>query len=161
MVKFHSSLSKQTVYLRYFYFMKLSKRISPERLKRICSNRSNHEVVLVAQPLGGSKPEIIAVGRLCKLANSKDAEIALLVSDAYQRRGLGTELLNRLLHIARARDTQRVFADVLVENRAVERIARKLDFPVEYKIEGGVIRAEISLSSKTGQRPLTRERFKE
>ena len=43
--------------------------------------------------------KIIAVGRLKRLKETNDAEIAVLVSDQYQALGLATEILNRLLHI--------------------------------------------------------------
>ena len=45
--------------------------------------------------------EILAVGRLSKMPGGKQAEVAVLVTDLYQRQGLGTELLQRLIEIAR------------------------------------------------------------
>ncbi len=49
MVEFHSSLSERTIYLRYFYYFKLNKRTSHERLARICSIDAEREIVLVVE----------------------------------------------------------------------------------------------------------------
>ncbi len=45
--------------------------------------------------------EIIGVGSFIKEPNVKSAEIALLVTDQFQRKGLGTELLRRLIQVGR------------------------------------------------------------
>jgi acetyltransferase len=72
-------------------------------LVRIWFSDYEREIVLVAdykdQPTG--KQYILGVGRLNKLQADKEAEVAVLVSDQYQHLGLGTELLRRLVQIAR------------------------------------------------------------
>ena len=45
--------------------------------------------------------EILAVGRLSKMPGSREAEVAVLVSDHYQRYGLGSELVRCLIQVAR------------------------------------------------------------
>ena len=49
MVKFHETLSEQSVYQRYFSVLKLSQRIAHERLTRICFNDYDREIALVAE----------------------------------------------------------------------------------------------------------------
>jgi len=147
MVKFHGSLSRNTVYLRYFYYMKLSTRTAQERLARICLIDAERDIVLVADH---KKPqtqehEIIAVGRLSKLPSSHDAEFAILVSDRYQAKGLGTEILRRLLRIARKANIERIISQILPENTVMLRINKKLGVPVHYKLEDGIVMAEIIL----------------
>ncbi len=155
MVKFHESLSDQTVYLRYFCYMKLGKRTSHERLARICSLDPKREMVLVVEydPIsyslakrGGVENEIVAVSRLNKYENSKDAEIAALVSDKYQGQGLGSEMLNRLFHIAHEANIEHVIADILPQSTVMKRINEKLDFSVKHKIEDGVLKAIFTLN---------------
>ena len=89
MVKFHATLSDRTVYLRYFCSLSLVRRTSHERLGRICFCDYDREMVLVAEyrdPQSGEL-HILAVGRLNKLQTDKEAEVAVVVSDEYQRRG--------------------------------------------------------------------------
>ena len=72
MVWFHETLSDETVYLRYFHPMKLSKRVSHERLTRICDVDYETEMVLVAECETSSprEQEIIAVSRMNRLPDS-------------------------------------------------------------------------------------------
>jgi acetyltransferase len=69
LVKFHQTLSGETVYHRYFSALKLSQRIARERLLRICFNDYDREIALVAEYKADSPsdPEILSVGRLSKL----------------------------------------------------------------------------------------------
>ena len=98
MVKFHETLSERSVYLRYFQPMKLSQRTAHERLTRICFIDYDREMALVrADAIRHGEREILGVGRLTKIHGTNDGEVAVLISDKYQGRGLGKELLARLL----------------------------------------------------------------
>ena len=101
MIQFHKTLSEHSVYCRYFHFIKLSQRIAHERLTRLCFIDYDREMALVADYHNPqtSTHEILAVARLSKLHGINEAEFALLVSDSYQRQGLGTELLERLIQV--------------------------------------------------------------
>ncbi|MEG5164549.1 bifunctional acetate--CoA ligase family protein/GNAT family N-acetyltransferase, partial [Microcoleus sp. AT3-A2] len=101
MVLFHKELSEESVYLRYAHMVKLKHRIAHERLTRICFIDYDREMVLVAdrQDPETSEHRILGVARLSKLHGTNQAEFALIVSDSYQQRGLGTELLRRMLVI--------------------------------------------------------------
>lgn len=129
MVKFHNTLSDRTVYMRYFCSLSLARRTDHERLAHICSCDYVSEMVLVAESKNSRTGEhsILAVGRLNNLKNSQ-AEAALLVADAYQRLGLGTELLRRLLDIARDEGIHRILAEMLRDNVAVQRVFKRCGF---------------------------------
>ncbi len=89
MVKFHETLSEESVYNRYFSALKLSQRVAHERLTRICFNDYDREIALVAElkvPKGEEK-KILGVGRLSKQHGRNEAEFAVLVSDEWQRPG--------------------------------------------------------------------------
>jgi acetyltransferase len=129
-VEFHTGLSEQSVYLRYFYPMALDQRIAHERLTRICFIDYDREMVLVAEradPTTGRRA-IIGVGNLIKVHGTSDGEFAAVVADAYQGQGLGSELLRRLIAIGRDERLDRVVADVLPENRDMQRLFQKLGF---------------------------------
>ncbi len=144
MVRFHESLSDRSVYLRYFHHMQLSSRVTHERLTRICFIDYDREMVLAAE---SAQAEIIAVGRLTRERGSADAEFALLVSDAWHAQGLGTELLRRLISLARHEGIVRVFGDILAENHAMHDICRQLGFDMHYSIADGVVKASLAIPS--------------
>jgi len=150
MVKFHESLSDRTVYLRYFTSLSLSRRTAHERLVRICTVDYEHEMVLVAEhtdPQSGEQ-QILAVARLNQLPSDhlpKEAEIAVLVSDGYQRQGLGTELLRRLIQIAQDMKISRLVAEVLWDNLPMQAIFRSLGFQLRIPSEGPSVEAALDL----------------
>ena len=132
-VKFHGTLSEESVYLRYFHMMKLQTRVAHERLSRLCFIDYDREMALVADrknPDTGEH-EILGIGRLSKLYGTKEAEFSMLISDRCQCRGLGTELLRRLLAIGQDEKLQYITAEILSENRAMQHVCQKLGFRLE------------------------------
>jgi acetyltransferase len=145
MVDFHRSLSEQSVYLRYFRSFQFDQRVAHERLVRICFVDYDRDMVLVAERPApdGEEDDIIGVGRLSKIYGTNDAEFALLINDDYQAKGIGTELLRRLLDIAREEGIDRVLAYLLQENRGMYQICKNLDF--NFSREDDMIKAEIEV----------------
>ncbi len=142
MAHFHEGLSERSVYLRYFYPMKLSQRVEHERLARICFIDYDREMALVVQMPDG---QIAAAGRIIKLTDSSDAEYAILVADAFQRQGLGTELLRRLVEIAKQEGVERIFGNVLYDNTDMLRVTERLGFHVQGMPKDGVMRVMLEL----------------
>jgi acetyltransferase len=129
MVDFHGTLSDRTVYLRYLHPIALSQRVAHERLSRICFVDYDREIVLVAErSAADDRRQIVGVGRLSRLPWTPEAEFALLVSDGFQGRGLGTELLRRLLEIGRDERLRRIVGYISVENQEMLRVARNVGF---------------------------------
>jgi acetyltransferase len=145
-VAFHSTLSEQSVYLRYFYPMSLEQRTAHERLTRICFIDYDREMVLVAERIDPSSAQraIIGVGRLMKIRGTNQAEFAAVITDAYQGQGLGSELLRRLIAIGRDERLERVLADVLPDNRDMQRLFKKLGFRFR-RVLGEPVRVELDL----------------
>ncbi len=132
-VEFHKTLSEESVYLRYFNMMKLSRRIAHERLTRVCFIDYDREMTLVADYINPDtgKHEILGAGSLSKLHGVNEAEFAMLVSDAYQRQGLGTEILRRLIQVGRNEKLDRIKGETLPENAAMQRVCEKVGFQIE------------------------------
>ncbi len=148
LVAFHGTLSERTVALRYFHAMKLSTRVAHERLTRICFVDYDREMVLVAERTGPEAEggrEVLAVGRLSKIRSTGDAEFALLISDHFQKRGLGTALLTRLIAIARDEGIRRIVGSILPENLGMRRVCEKLGFGLSHDVEDSVIKAEMTV----------------
>jgi acetyltransferase len=147
LVAFHGTLSERTVALRYFHAMKLSTRVAHERLTRICFVDYDREMALVAErdaPAAGGH-EVLGVGRLGKVRGTSEAEFALLISEGFQRLGLGTALLERLIQIGRDEGVARIFGTILPENIGMRRICEKLGFRVSHVADDGVLMAERDL----------------
>jgi acetyltransferase len=147
MVQFHQTLSEHSVYFRYFHMIKLSQRVAHERLIRICFNDYDRELALVAdrQDPQTSEHAILAVGRLSKRPGKNEAEFALLVGDPFQGQGLGSELLRRLLQVGRDERLDRIVADILPDNYAMQRICKELGFRLQHRMDEGVVEAELVL----------------
>lgn len=145
MVKFHETLSDRTVYFRYLHSLQLSQRVAHERLTRICFIDYGREWALVAEKEGinaGDK-EIIGVGRLTRSQTEGEAEFAILVTDTYQRQGIGRELLARLVEIGKAEGVSVITGQILPENYGMQRVAQKLGFEVHHDVEEGLVVARM------------------
>jgi acetyltransferase len=137
MVKFHETLSEESVYHRYFTALKLSQRVAHARLTRICFNDYDREIALVAESRteNSEDKKILGVGRLSKLHGVNEAEFAVLVSDSCHGQGLGTELLKQLIKIGAAEKLTRIVGQILPENHAMQTICKKIGFQVHYNVE--------------------------
>ena len=147
MVQFHQTLSERSVYLRYFNALKLSQRIAHDRLMRICFIDYDREMALVAvrtDPTTAAQ-EILGVGRLSRLHGINEAEYAVLVGDQWQRQGLGTELLRRMLEIARQEKIARVVGSFLEENYEMQSVSKKLGMKLVRALDEPLVRAFIDL----------------
>jgi acetyltransferase len=147
LIEFHKELSERSVYLRYFQPLKLSQRTTHERLTRICFIDYNREMALVAERQNEQgQAEIVAVGRMSKLHGVPEAELAALVRDGFQGKGLGTELYRQLLQVARDEKLGKVHSNMLRENHEMVAICRSLGFHLsDGDREDNLILAELAL----------------
>ena len=146
MEAFNSSISPQSIYLRYFHPVSSARLTSHEQLASMCFIDYDREMALVALHRNeDGDVEIIGMGQLTKLHGSNDSEFALLISDRIQRSGLGTKLLSMLLDIGRHEGVERVVAEILSENEGMRRVCERLGFSFKRIPGAGVIHAEIAL----------------
>lgn len=147
MVKFHETLSEKSVYLRYFHMENLGARVAHDRLIRKCFIDYDREMALVvdrAAPDTG-RHQILGIGRLSKSHDTKEGEVAVLVSDRYQNLGLGTELVRRLIQVGRDEELQEIVANILPENVAMQGLANRFGFKVRQAAEPGTVVAVLNL----------------
>ncbi len=147
MVKLHETLSERSVYFRWLHLLQLSQRIAHERLIGVCFIDYDREMALVADyynPQSGQH-ELLGVGRLIKTSEANEAEFAVLVADQFQRKGIGTELLRRLIQFARAEKLQRLTGDILTENLGMQAVCKKLGISLQYSPEDNLMKAELEL----------------
>jgi len=146
MVQFHHTLSERSVYLRYFCSLSLSTRVEHERLVRICFASYDRGFALVADrknPDTGQH-EVLGVGRFSAL-NRTEAEAAVLVSDQWQGRGLGTELLAGVARVAREEKFQRLCGEILRDNLPTQAIFKKAGFRLRSTEDPSSVSASLQL----------------
>ncbi|WP_031466158.1 bifunctional GNAT family N-acetyltransferase/acetate--CoA ligase family protein [Sciscionella sediminilitoris] len=136
--EFHAKLSERTRYFRYFGPYP---RIPDKDLRRFTTVDHSGRVAFVAT-LGG---EIISVGRYERLDDGDSAEVAFVVADAHQGRGLGSILLEHLAAAARENGFRRFVAEVLAENATMVRVFRDAGYQVSRAIEEGVLHLEFDI----------------
>jgi acetyltransferase len=68
-----------------------------------------------------------------------------VVSDQWQGKGIGKELLSRLLIVGADEKLTKLMADILPDNRDIMRICEKLGFSLKHSLDDEVVRAEFSL----------------
>ncbi|GAA5114396.1 GNAT family N-acetyltransferase [Haloechinothrix salitolerans] len=137
-VAFHGKLSDETRYLRYFGAYP---RIPERDLKRF-SVVDHYNRVAFAALLGG---EIVAVGRYERLDGGPSAEVAFVVADAHQGRGLGSILLEHLAAAAAECGIERFVAEVLAENRAMVRVFAEAGYQVSKELDHGALHLEFDI----------------
>ena len=122
-------------------------RTSHEALARLCCIDYAREIALVAvhsEP-GASGAEILGVARLGRTHARNGAEFAVVVADRWQRRGLGTLLLGKLLEVGRDERVTRMGAVVAADNPGLRRLCENLGFRLTARPGGGGWAAAISL----------------
>lgn len=146
MVDFHKTLSDRTVQLRYFGSLSLKERTLHQRLRRVCFVDYDREMALVAERKGkDGKRELLGVGRLIKEHGLNQAEFAVLISDPWQGKGLGAELLKRLVQIGRVEKLRRITGHILNENAAMLHVSKKIGFQLHFDEAEDDWKAEILL----------------
>jgi GNAT superfamily N-acetyltransferase len=121
LIEFHRQLSDRTIFLRYFYPHRV---LGAEEVEHLTLLDGRDRAALVVDHDG----QLVAVGRYERTAGSTEAEVAFVVADAFQHRGLGTVLLQRLATAARLVGITTFSADVLTENSKMLAVFRESGF---------------------------------
>ncbi len=132
-VAMHSRFSERTRYLRYF---SPYPRIPARDLRRFVNvDHRDREALVVA-----AGDDLIAVGRYERLGEAAaDAEVAFVVEDAYQGRGVGSVLLEHLAAAARDAGVERFVAEVLPQNSAMLNVFADAGYEVSRRYADGVV----------------------
>jgi len=151
-------LSSRTKYLRFHH---VPKEMVLEDAVRFCTVDYTNTLAFVAELLRGQQKDIIAIGRYYRLPDKRTAEVAFVIEDAYQGRGIGTGLVKWLVDLARQNGITTFEADVLAENREMMGVFRSYGFHVTSELEGGTfhvsfpIARTITIAKKEERREIT------
>ncbi|MGY1616263.1 GNAT family N-acetyltransferase [Geodermatophilus sp. SYSU D00691] len=124
--------SDQTRYYRFFGPMK---KLSDRDLHRF-THVDHVDRVAFVLVLGG---DVIGVGRYDRLPGTDEAEVAFLIEDAHQGRGLGSVLLEHLAAAARERGVAKFVAEVLAQNSRMVRVFLDAGYEPRREYEDGVV----------------------
>jgi acetyltransferase len=127
-----ASLSQETLRTRFFSAIK---DISHEWLVLFCNIDYDRHMAIVAELRENGKKKMIGVARLIIDQDLMSGELAILVHDRFQGKGLGYKFVQQLIEIARERGLKDLRADVLTENKKMLSIFRRLGFTIQL-IEG-------------------------
>jgi acetyltransferase len=113
---------------KYFRFMQSLQELTPEMLVRFTQIDYHREMALIATTeIDGSETEI-AVGRYVTNPDGTSCEFALVVGDEWQRKGIGSRILNGLFEVAKSRGLRLIEGEVLSENTNMLSLVGKLGF---------------------------------
>ncbi len=142
------SLSKDAVVKRYLGTLRAMplKRVWPY----VTVDYTN-EMVLVGALRGDGSEGIVAIGSYSRIPNTDLAEVALVVRDDWQNKGLGTRLFHYLAEIAMRNGLTGFTAWVLANNASMMHIFKRSGYPIKYRIEGDLYHVNMGFREKKEQ----------
>ncbi|CAD7778326.1 hypothetical protein BLFGPEAP_01950 [Candidatus Methanoperedenaceae archaeon GB50] len=129
--EFFYSLSDKSLYYR---FMSQRKDMPHERLQEFVVIDYTKEMVILAVIKQKGKEKILGVGQYTIDPTTHTAEVALVVRDDYQNRGIGREILSYLTYLAKKQGLLGFTAEVLPENTPMLRLFEKMGFEIEKRV---------------------------
>lgn len=144
-LEFIRGLSRETLYLRLQYLPREVRREDAQRLLEL----DYRDRMAVAAVLGRPPDEtFIGVSRYARIEDTDQAECAIVVADAWQGRGIGTELMRSLGLAARANGIRTLVGGSLAENQRIHAWARRFGFEVRTEPNsGGQVSIRLDLAS--------------
>jgi len=147
LVEAYGRLSEHTAYQRFFTVMK---RLPPDWARLHSAVDYRTRLALIAERGPREQPELIGVARYEPTGEPGTAEVAFVVLDGWQGKGLGTIMLDALLAAAAARGITRFRAYVLADNARMLDLLRRFTTVQERAIDSGVV--ELVFSRRPGPR---------
>jgi acetyl coenzyme A synthetase (ADP forming)-like protein len=101
---------------------------------------------------------VVAVGNYIRLRDPRTAEAAFAVADDFQRKGIGTRLLEQLAQRAATHGIEAFIAEVLSENKGMLSVFENAGFIPTRTLDGGVIEVRFPIEATEGYRARVDER---
>ena len=139
---FAGTLSEEALYLRFFRHVEPTE----DLLQRLVDIDPTEQIAILALVGSGETEKIVGVGRSFMDHERASAEVVITVRDDYQKKGIGRELLIRLISLARAQGLTGLTAQVLADNVAMLRLLRSLEeteYEIQKSLEAGVFHLDM------------------
>jgi acetyltransferase len=120
-------------------------RITREYLERLTTVDFSRDMALAAVLMLDGREVLIGVARYVLDASSRGCEFALVIADAWQGRGIGRRMMEKLIAIARSRGLESIHGDVLSTNRPMLEFCSKLGFRLGRTDDPTVTRVTLEL----------------
>lgn len=131
---------------KYFRFMQTLNELTPEMLIRFTQLDYNRELALIAVQEKSGKELELGVARYVMNPDGKSCEFALVVADEWQRRGIGSQLMTRLMEAAQDRGFNSMDGEILADNQKMLDLVKSLGFHLQSSDEdAGIKIATITL----------------
>ncbi len=138
LLTFHERQPRENVYRRFF---SPKPTLNATELDHFTNVDFVDRVALVLEIRG----EFSAWASYERWPGRDDADVAFMVDDAHQGKGIATLLLEHLAAIARSNGIQRFTADVLADNRPMLRVFARAGWPIQRHFDSGVMELEFPL----------------
>lgn len=139
-------LSDHTRHLRYFTARPFIPEVALSEAGRIVQRQGAQGFALLGAMMEGGAEAVVAVAELARdPARRRAGELAVVVRDDHQARGVGRLLVGQLLELARLHGVTTLRATVLPENQAMLRLLRGLSVPHRIWYEASDVQVELSL----------------
>jgi RimJ/RimL family protein N-acetyltransferase len=125
---FFNSLSDKSLYHR---FMSVRKDMPDEQLQKFVIVDYTKEMAILTTIKDERGETVTGVGQYFIHEHDPTAEVAFIVRDDYQNRGIGTELLKYLTHLAKRQGLRGFTAEVLLENAPMNHIFERMGFDIQ------------------------------
>ena len=139
--EFIYSLSDRSLHRR---FITLRKDMPHERLQELVVIDYTKKMAVLAVVRQGQKETIVGVGQYVIIEATHSADVAFMVRDDYQNRGIGTELLHYLTYLAKRQGLLGFTAAVVSDNEPMLHVFEKLGADIETAIDTGVLELKMT-----------------
>lgn len=140
--------SDEAKYLRYFTTVKT---MPHKNMQKYINIDYNNILAIVAVLQSGHNERIIAEARYAAYPDGKKYDMAFLVDEEFQGRGVATFMLNYLIKIARERGVEMLTADVLPQNEKMLRVFDRAFIKPEKRVESGDYEIIFNLKEGAGK----------
>jgi acetyltransferase len=137
----YSTLSKETNYYRFLNYQPVTRWI----VEQWCDVNYDDKMTLLAIVKENGKEKIIADSRYYLDKTTGEAEIAIVVHDDYQGKGIGTKLLAYTVEVAKKMGVKKLYAYLSSTNRRIIHVVKTLGFTVKWSSDIGEYRADLPL----------------
>ncbi len=124
---------------RYMRFMTALSELPQDRLARFTQIDYDREMALVATVQRAGVEQEVGAARYYTNPDGESCEFALVVADAWQKRGIGSQLMDRLMRVAAARGLRYMSGEVLASNASMLALMRGLGFSVSGSTDPEVV----------------------